>query len=350
MPISVVVGGQFGSEGKGKTSLHIARNDASVAAVIRVGGSNSGHIGVDKNGERIALRQLPAGAIDGHLKILLPAGSYIDLEILLSEIEQLNYDPALISINPFAQIITAEHKLWERRSALREAIGSTQSGTGAAVLSRIARGGGELPRAVRAEDVPALAPFLADTTRIARSLLDKGARVIIEGTQGFGLSALHADTWPKATSRDTTAAGFLSEAGLSPFDVDDVTMVLRCFPIRVAGQQSGPLPRETNWSDIAREAGIEADLTEFTTVTNVMRRVAHFDAHVVRQAIAVNQPSRIVLNHLDYIDPDVSRGSMTAKANAFVDAVSNAIDRTIDWVGVSPVGMIDISAHVETQA
>lgn len=346
MPVSVVVGGQYGSEGKGKTSLHIARRDRTVSAVIRVGGSNSGHTGVTRDGRTFALRQLPAGAIDGEHRIFLPAGSYIDVDLLFAEIELLGYDPSLIMISPFAHVITSAHKAWERNTGLRDAIGSTESGTGAAVLSRVARGSASLPAALRAEDHARLAPFLGETTHAIRALLDAGRRVIVEGTQGFGLSMLHADAWPKATSRDTTAAGFLAEAGLSPLDVDDITLVLRCHPIRVAGRQSGPLPNETSWDEIAREADIERDLTEYTTVTNAIRRVGNFDCKSVRQAIAVNRPTRIVLNHLDYVSPVVAHGRLDAGALAFVDAVAAGIGQQVDWVGTSPSDMIEMASLV----
>ncbi|WP_010187977.1 adenylosuccinate synthetase [Sphingomonas sp. PAMC 26605] len=341
MPVSVVVGGQYGSEGKGKTSLHIARTDPTVAAIIRVGGSNSGHIGVSKAGEHIALRQLPAGGIDGDHEILLPAGSYIDVELLLREIDLLGYDPARLMISPFAHIITADHKRWEAANGLGEAIGSTLSGTGAAVLSRVARGGGSLPDAVRAEDVPQLASFIGSTTTRARELLKSDRRLVIEGTQGFGLSSLHAEAWPKATSRDTTAAGFLAEAGLSPFDVDDVILVIRCHPIRVAGRQSGPLPHETTWDEIARRAGIDHDIREFTTVTKKERRVGDFDPEIVRQAIAVNRPSRIVLNHLDYVAAGDASEQPGAEALDYVQRVEGAIGQRIDLVGTSPASLID---------
>jgi adenylosuccinate synthase len=343
MPVSVVVGGQFGSEGKGKTSLHIARRDPTVSAIIRVGGSNSGHTGVTRDGRTIALRQLPAGAIDGTHRIFLPAGSYIDIGLLLTEIDLLGYDPSLLMISPHANVITDEHKAWERETGLRDAIGSTESGTGAAVLSRVARGSAYLPPAVRAEDHAQLAPFLGDTVCAARELLEAGRRIIIEGTQGFGLSMLHADAWPKATSRDTTAAGFLAEAGLSPFDVDDVTLVLRCHPIRVAGRQSGPLPYETSWEEIAKQARIDHDLTEYTTVTNAIRRVGAFDAAGVRQAIKVNCPTRIVLNHLDYVSPAVSQGQLDIEAAEFVKTIASEIGREVDWVGTSPSDMIELA-------
>lgn len=346
MPLSVVVGGQYGSEGKGKTSLHIARTDPTVRAVIRVGGSNSGHVGIARDGTRHALRQLPAGAIDGHHMVLIPAGSYIDVDVLLAEIERLAYDAQLIKISPFAHVITQAHKDWERSTGLRQAIGSTESGTGAAVLSRVARGGPPLPAAVPAEHVAQLAPFLDDTVGIARKFLDLGSRLIIEGTQGYGLSALHAEAWPKATSRDTTAGTFVAEAGLSPLDVDDVTLVLRAYPIRVAGRQSGPLPQETSWRDIARQAGINEDLTELTTVTQAPRRVGLFSPEIVRQAIAVNRPTRIVLNHLDYVDPAVAKGTVTDRARAFIADVEQGIGRTVDWAGVSPDTVLGLNANV----
>jgi adenylosuccinate synthase len=340
MPVSVIVGGQYGSEGKGKTSLHIARTDRTVAAIMRVGGTNSGHVGISRDGRRFALRQLPAGAIDGNCEILLPAGAYIDVDLLLSEIDLLDHDPGKITISPFAHVITQAHRGWEMAAGLREQIGSTESGTGAAVLSRIARGGGGMPPAVPAEHVQQLAPFLGDTTAKARELLEQGKRIVIEGTQGFGLSAIHAEAWPKATSRDTTAASFLAEAGLSPFDVDDITLVLRCFPIRVAGRQSGPLPHETTWDEIAQTAGIARDLTELTTVTQRPRRVGRFDGSIVRRAIAANRPNRIVLNHLDYVVPEVAGGTFDARAHDFVKQIEAEIGQAIDWLGTSPSEMV----------
>jgi adenylosuccinate synthase len=171
-----------------------------------------------------------------------------------------------------ARIITDEHKRWEQAAKLGPAIGSTQSGTGASVMAMTARGAASFPlNSVQADEVPELQPFLTDTTRAERSLLSAGRRVVIEGTQGFGLSLLQGGYWPKATSRDTSAAGFLAEAGLSPRDVDDVSMVIRCHPIRVAGD-SGALKGETSWERIAVDAGLPLDYREYTTVTGKVRR------------------------------------------------------------------------------
>jgi adenylosuccinate synthase len=341
MPVSVVVGGQFGSEGKGKVALEIVRRDRSVAAAVRVGGTNSGHTAIGADGQTYALRQLPAASVDRSVQVILPPGSYIDLPIFKDEVNRLGLTPDQVAISPMARIITDEHKAWERTAGLGWAIGSTQSGTGAAVMAMTARGANDFPlHSVQAEEVPELEEFLKDTGFELRRLLDAGERVVVEGTQGFGLSLLHGGYWPKATSRDTTAAGFLAEAGLSPRDVDDITMVIRCHPIRVAGE-SGLLPGETTWEQIASQAGLTGDIREFTTVTAKVRRVGRFDPELVCRAIQANQPDRIVLNHLDYVDPQVRDMVLTPKAGDFVEKVEAVIGRQIDWLGTGPAHVID---------
>jgi predicted nuclease with RNAse H fold/dephospho-CoA kinase len=136
----VVVGGQFGSEGKGKVALEIVRRDPSVAAAVRVGGTNSGHTGVGVDRRTHALRQLPAAAIDRSVQVVLPPGSYIDLHILDLELKLLGLGPDSVAISPMARIITDDHKQWEQAARLGPTIGSTQSGTGAAVIAMTARG------------------------------------------------------------------------------------------------------------------------------------------------------------------------------------------------------------------
>jgi adenylosuccinate synthase len=177
MPVSVVVGGQFGSEGKGKTALEIVRRDQTVAAAIRVGGTNSGHTALSSTGRRYALRQLPAASIDRSVRVILPPGSYIDIGIFKEEAERLELGPDQIAVSFMARIITNEHKAWERDSDLDRAIGSTQSGTGAAVMAMTARGTAKFPiRSIQAEDVPELQPYLKDTGSEVRQLLDAGKR------------------------------------------------------------------------------------------------------------------------------------------------------------------------------
>jgi len=271
----------------------------------------------------------------------LPPGSYIDVAIFSDEVSRLGLEPRQVAVSPMARIIIGEHKAWERGADLNRTIGSTQSGTGAAVMATTARGATTFPlHSIQAEETKELRPFLEDTGSALRRLLDDGKRVVIEGTQGFGLSLLQGGYWPKATSRDTTAAGFLAEAGLSPLDVDDITLVIRCHPIRVAGD-SGPLLGETTWENIAAEAGITDDIREFTTVTARLRRVGRFDPQIVRRAIQTNHPNRIVLNHLDYVDPPVRDGVLTLKAQSFVEKVEADIGRQVDWLGTGPDEVMD---------
>lgn len=334
MPVTVVVGGQYGSEGKGKVSLETVRRDPTAAVVVRPGGTNSGHTGFARDGRRLVLRQIPAGAIDGEVEVVLPAGAYVDPELLAREISLVGIDPRRVRVDPRAHVVTAEHARWEECAGLASSIGSTGSGTGAAVIARAARYAPGLPRGLPAGECEALRPYLADTVALMRDALTRGRRIVVEGTQGLGLSPVHGDAWPKATSRDTTAAAFLSEAGLAPTDADDVALVLRTYPIRVAGD-SGPLRDEIGWSDIAHASGGPFETGELTSVTRKLRRVGLFESEQARRAVVVNQPHRIVLNHLDQIDHEVARtGAVTPRAELFVREIERAIGRRVDELGI----------------
>src|SRR5207248_11574743 len=110
--------------------------------------------------------------------------------------------------------------------------------------------------------------------------------------------------FPRTTSKDTSAAQFVMESGLSPLLVDEIVMVVRTFPIRVAGNQSGDLRNEISWEDIRRESGYPFDVPEYTTVTKKIRRVGRFDLCQVLDACQVNRPTRLAVHGLDYLDYD----------------------------------------------
>lgn len=341
MPVSIVVGGQFGSEGKGKVSLELVRMATERRiAVVRVGGPNSGHTAYDRAGRKFALRQLPAGAVDRNVDVVFPAGSYIDVNVLLREIDELDYPRDRIFVSPYANIITPEQKAWEVEAGLVSGIGSTGSGVGAAIMAQVAREASNFPlHRHDAAHCGALDTFLHDTTALMRNWLDTGARIVIEGTQGFGLSLHDGGYWPKATSRATTAAAALAETGLSPMDVDNVVLVIRSYPIRVAGN-SGPLPGETSWEAISESIDSQADLREFTTVTKKLRRVGQFEASVVKAAIACNNPNMIVLNHLDYVGSESDLIDAGSKLNEFIGEISDALGVAITCFGFSDRGMM----------
>lgn len=335
MPVSIIVGGQYGSEGKGKVA-HALAKEMGASVAVRIGGPNSGHTVIDPSGAAIIFKHLPTAAILPDVICVLAAGSYINPDILLEEIKIAGLGENRLIIDPNAAVITDIELAEERESRLREEIGSTLSGTGAAVAKRIQRGG----NLKLAKDDERLAPYIQPTIPFMRARLSKRERVIIEGTQGFGLSLLHSQHYPFTTSRDTTAAGFLSEAGLGPLDVDDVVLVLRAFPIRVPGN-SGPLSGEIDWDVVTKESGKESSLLELTSVTRTVRRVARFEPEIVRQALAANNPSRIVLNHVDYVDANCAiSNSLTNHAAQFVQGIEASISRDIDYFGFSQSSLI----------
>jgi adenylosuccinate synthase len=264
----------------------------------------------------------------------LPAGGIIDPEIFLREVEMLGLGPEKVFVSSFASLITTADRDAEQASGLIGEIGSTGSGTGASLLRRIAR----RPDTELAGSHAALKPFLKDTAEVMRSMINQNRWIVIEGSQGFGLSVLHGGSYPHATSRDTTAGTFLGEAGLSPLDVKDITMAIRAHPIRVAGN-SGPLD-ETTWERIAEGAGLPSSYTELTTATKKIRRVGLFDAALVRRAIQINNPTRIVLNHFDYVDAGVRHHQFKVAALSFLQKIESDIGRSVDFLGIDPATLV----------
>ncbi|HYJ88789.1 MAG TPA: adenylosuccinate synthetase [Pyrinomonadaceae bacterium] len=335
MPLTVIVGGQYGSEGKGKVAHWFAREGrASVA--VRTGGPNAGHTVIDEAQHSLVLRQLPTAAILPDITCVLGAGSYIEPDRLLKEISRTGLDDSRLLIDPNATVISEEDKATESDGKLRASIGSTQSGTGAAVVRRIERCNATL----LAKNDVRLARYVRPVSEFLRSQLSGGKRIVLEGTQGFGLSLLHSPHYPFVTSRDTTAAAFVSEAGLSPLDVDQVVLVLRAYPIRVAGN-SGLLEKETEWVRITEESGSPIPIMEYTSVTHCIRRVARFEPAIVRAAIRVNSPTQIVVNHVDYVDYQARvANSLTPKTVRFIDTLETEIERSIDYLGLGPDSLI----------
>ena len=334
MPISVIVGGQFGSEGKGKVAHFIARH-RRVEVAVRVGGPNSGHTVVDEQGRSLIFRHLPTAAILPNVISAIPAGSYLNVRLLLEEIARVGNQPGRVMISPEAWIVTEDDVRREASGSLVHSIGSTGSGTGAAVSRRAERRGS----ASFAKDVPELRPYLGCTTELLVNALSKKQRILVEGTQGFGLSLLHSGMYPYCTSRDTTAGTFIAEAGLSPIDVDEIVMVLRTFPIRVAGN-SGPLD-EIGWNAVTQQSGSTTPLSEYTSVTNRLRRVGRFNREVVLRAIRHNRPTCIAVNHLDYVDSACSREDrISQRALEWLRAAEESIGARIALLGYSPSALV----------
>src|SRR6266481_7738132 len=339
MSLWVVVGGQYGSEGKGKVSAFITKQE-NIDICVRCGGPNSGHSFVDEDGKTVVLRQLPTGFVNPRTRLLIPAGALIDPAVVKQEIESFRLPSERVGIDSKCFIIEENDRERERALGLRERLSSTLCGVGAAQSRRVLRGeDARLAKDVTAE-YPWMSRYLTDVSDEVNTALDHEKKVLIEGTQGFGLSLYHSDHYPKTTSRDTTAAGFLSEVGVSPRLVTEIVVVFRTFPIRVAGTQAGPLSEEINWEQIQAESGYPHPIEERTSVTNKIRRVARFDWRLAARAVQLNKPTRTAINGLDYLN--VSNGaahawtSLTIDAKTFVERLRRETEVPCSFLGIGP--------------
>lgn len=278
--ITVVAGAQFGSEGKGAICGWLGQRQTDEADIaIRVAGPNAGHTVYDRSGNVFKFRSLPVAAVTSDAcQLHIAAGSEIDPEVLLSEMNQAveagHRIDGRLSIHPSATILTQRHKEAENLLGLVNTIGSTGKGIGGARADRIMR------RADTISEMPMFRPYLGEPGPL--DLRDAG-KVVIEGTQGYGLG-LHTRFYPQVTSSDCRAVDFLAMAGVSPWAeyVSEfrIILVARVYPIRVAGN-SGPLKGETTWIELGLPH-------ERTTVTNKIRRVGEPDWELVAEAVEAN--------------------------------------------------------------
>ncbi len=328
--VTVVVGGQYGSEAKGKVISFLA-NEFDVA--VRTGSPNAGHTVFDGD-EIYRLQQIPATFVNPGCVLCIGAGALIDPEILRNEV-RVTGTAGRVLIDMQAGIIEGKHS--KQESEIVKSIGSTGKGCGSALVDRIWRQGFSLARDV-------LTDFkLINVSEYLNTSIDEGKNILIEGTQGFGLSLYHG-SYPYVTSRDTTAANFLAEAGISPRLVDDIILVIRTYPIRVAGN-SGPLPNEISWQILSDRIGKKVE--ETTTVTKKIRRVAEFDMELVKEAVMVNRPTQIALQFLNYLFPDDegkdSWESLSKQAKDYIEYLETELGVPVTLIGTaqSNDGMID---------
>ncbi len=339
MSLWVVVGGQYGSEGKGKVSAFITlREDIDIC--VRCGGPNSGHSFVHEDGTTKILRQLPTGYLNPRTKLLIPAGALIDPVVLKNEIDSFFIDPSRIGVDRRCFVIEERDRETEKNLKLRERLSSTLCGVGAAVSRRVLRGADAKLAKDAVQENPWLDNLITDVSAEVNQALEKGRKVLIEGTQGFGLSLYHSEHYPRTTSRDTTAAGFLSEVGVSPRLVDEIVVVFRTFPIRVAGQQAGPLEDEITWEELRRESGYPHEIEEWTSVTKKVRRVGRFDWDLAKRAVSINRPTRLAINGLDYLNyknHDLTNWDLLSmEAREFVISLETTLGPPVSFCGTGP--------------
>jgi adenylosuccinate synthase len=271
--VDVLVGGQYGSEGKGNIASYLA---PEYDVLVRVGGPNAGHkvyLGPSKN--VYAFHLLPSGTFHNpKARLVLGPGTTLWIPTLEKEVADCKVDKERLSIDPQAMIIDQADRDFEERT-LKKTIASTAQGVGAAHARKVLRHKfPNAPRVKLAKDVGWLSPFVKDTRAVLDDAFRAGQRVFLEGTQGTGLS-LHHGRYPHVTSRDTTVSGCLADAGIAPTRVRRTIMVCRTYPIRVqntdAGKTSGYMSHEITYRQLSERSEIPlAELlkTEKTTAAS----------------------------------------------------------------------------------
>jgi adenylosuccinate synthase len=332
MACVIVVGGQWGDEGKGKIVDHLT---ARAQGVVRYqGGPNAGHT-VVVGGRRFALRHLPSGILHPKVLSIVGNGVVVDPASLLQEIQDIRAAgvkvDANLRISDRAHVILPEHRILDAQSedAKGEAkIGTTRRGIGPAYEGKVARLGVRMAdlrnpqvfqeklaayrsaRFRRLSDQPAaddntqaaymeyaqlLEPFITDTVELLHSRMEAGDHLLFEGAQGTLLDLDHG-TYPFVTSSSSSAGGACTGAGVGPARITGVLGVFKAYCSRVG---SGPFPTEQKGEsgDRIRERG-----REYGTVTGRPRRCGWFDGVLGRYAVKVNSMECAALTLLDVLD------------------------------------------------
>jgi adenylosuccinate synthase len=333
MPASIVVGLQWGDEGKGKTTDFLAEQ---VAMVVRYqGGDNAGHT-VVKGDEVLKLHLVPSGVLYPHITSVIGNGVVVNPATLIGELDMLTergIDVRRVRVSRSAHVIMPYHVALDRANEVRldgAKVGTTGRGIGPTYGDRAWRVGlrmGDLidRDVIRSRldkllpdknlllgsmgadrfDVDALVETAAgwgerlndhldDTTWLVQSALARGEHVLLEGAQGTLLDLDHG-SYPYVTSSNAVAGGATTGGGIGPLQVDEVMGVMKAYATRVG---SGPFPTEL-LDEIGE--GIRARGHEVGTTTGRPRRVGWFDAVPTRYAVAVNSVSSIMLNKLDIL-------------------------------------------------
>ncbi|QZH73955.1 MAG: adenylosuccinate synthetase [Erythrobacter sp.] len=324
--VDVIVGGQYGSEGKGNVCASIA---SRYDGLLRIGGPNAGHRVADPSYKYV---QLPSGSMSNMgSQIIIAAGSTVWLPQLMLEILDHGLTGERLTIDPQVMVIDDDDRRIEGGSGEGDAltaIATTKQGVGAAVARKVLNRGKPLfgSPVILARDVPQLERFVRPARVVVDRLLREGKPILVEGTQGTELS-IHHGRYPHVTSRETTSSGCISDAGIPPGAVRDVIMVLRTYPIRVGGP-SGPMGREIDFATVSGRCGLPVDeiaRTERGTVSNRERRIAEFDWGRLRREAELNGATCIALTFADYIDcanRDASCfGDLSAETQDFIRKV-----------------------------
>ena len=323
MSSTVVIGGFFGDEGKGKIISYLALNDKPSIVVRGGAGPNAGH--TIKDGEKTyKVRMLPSGFLNKNAKVMVGPGVVVNPDVLLKEINDFGVEGrAYLDYN--CGIIDESHREADSQGRLKEKIGSTGSGTGPANAERAMR------TLKMAKEIDVLKPYLIDVPLEVNSALDRNENVLIEGTQGTHLSLWHG-TYPFVTTKDVTASGICADVGIGPKKVDDVIVVFKAYLTRVG---TGPMPGELSAEETSAK-GWE----EFGTVTGRLRRAAEFDFGLAKRAVMLSSANQISITKLDVRFPNcagiTSYDELEEDAKLFIKNIEQELGVKVTLIGTGP--------------
>ena len=324
MSCTIIVGGFFGDEGKGKIVAHIAYKDKPVIISRGGVGPNAGHT-VQVGDREYGVRMVPSGFVYKQAKLCIGSGVLVDPRILKQEIEMLDVK-GRVFVDKRCGIITEDHIVRDKESAhLSKKIGSTGSGCGPANSDRVMR------ISPQAKDVPELAEYLLDVPKAIDDELKQGRTVLLEGTQGFGIS-LYYGTYPFVTSKDTSASQIAADNGVGPTKIDDVIVVFKAYPTRVG---EGPFSTE-----MTAEKSDSMGIQEFGTVTHRKRRIGGWDGDMARYSSMINGCTQAAITGIDRVDKTcfgvTEYGKLSKKAKDFLKKAEDDIGSPITLISTGP--------------
>lgn len=306
MPCTVVVGGFYGDEGKGKILAYMSLKDSPKIAVRGGVGANAGHTFVHENNE-YKVRMLPSAILNDSTRLLIGPGVLLTPNILTSEIEKYSTGNRTF-VDGHCGIVEERHiELDVGSGHLKKTVGTTGTGTGPANADRALR------TLKLAEDMPMLTQYLDDVSKTVNETIEEGSPVLVEGTQGTYLSLYHG-IYPYVTSKDVTASGICSDIGIGPKKVDNVLVVFKSYVTRVG---SGPLPNE-----VTSQEALLKGWTEYGSVTGRLRRSSSFNMDLAKRAVMLNSATQLAITKMDVLFPSCAGirdfSKLTADAKKFI--------------------------------
>ena len=318
MAKNILVGGQFGDEGKGKIISYLALNDKPDIVARGGVGPNAGHT-IIYEGVTYKLRELPSGFVYKKARVLIGAGVLVDPEVFLKEIKVTGVEKR-VGIDRRCTVITPEHIAED--AATGGKIGTTKTGCGPANMDRVRR------TAKLVSEVPELSQYLADVPKEVNA----AKNVLVEGSQGFLLSLLYG-TYPYVTSKDTSASTVAADVGLGPKKIDDVIVVLKAYTTRVG---NGPFSGE-----VPHERAVELGYAEYGTVTGRPRRISeslHWDE--LKLACEINSATMLALTKLDVKFPSckgmTKYSELPKEPKAFILEIEKKLKVPVMLIGTGP--------------